>query len=150
MTPDDALAFLVHARTQTYAAQRGRTEPLLDGSAQFEFSDGPWRYRDVYYQGNGLFPGLETVFHDGRPVFSLAYFGDFSRMSEGQADQMLQPALLALARTARTHVHVEEDFGTYRYVSAGQGSPGELRGLEEITVAGERVYWLRYAGGFIG
>lgn len=128
----------------------GRTAPLLGGSEQFEHAEGPWLYRDVYYQGNGIFPGIEVVHHDGRPVWSMTYFGDYSSMTEGQADGMLQPALLALAETARTHQHVEEDFGAFRYVSAGSGTPAELEGFEEIVVAGQRVYWLRYAGGFIG
>jgi len=105
----------------------GRTAPLLGGSEQFEHAEGPWLYRDVHYQGNGIFPGIEVVHHDGRPVWSMTHFGDYSSMTEGQADGMLQPALLAPAETARTHQHVEE-----------------------IVVAGQRVYWLRYAGGFIG
>lgn len=150
ITADDALRFCLRARTRTYAAQQGRTEPLLPGAHQFEHGDGPWQYRDVFYQGNGVFPGLETVFHEGRPVWSMSYFGDYSQMSEEQADSMLQPALLALWDTTRTNVAVTQDFAGYRYTCAGRGTPAELQGREEIHVAGECVYWLVYAGGFIG
>ncbi len=150
VTAADALAFCLRARTRTYAAQNGRTEPLLPGAHQFEHADGPWLYRDVYYQGNSVFPGLETVFHEGRPVWSMSYFGDYSAMSEDQADGMLQPALLALWETARTGVAVEHEFPGYRYTCAGRGSAAQLQGREEIAVDGTCVYWLVYAGGFIG
>jgi hypothetical protein len=149
-TPDDALAFCLRARTRTYAAQVGRTEPLLPASEQFEFADGAWLYRDVFYQGNGLFSGLETVFHEGRPVWTMAYFGDYSRMTEQQADGMLQPALMALWDTTRTHVHVDKELPGYRYTCAGEGSAGQLKGREEILVDERMVYWFEYAGGFIG
>lgn len=149
-TPDEALAFCLRARTQTYAAQTGRAMPLLGGSQQFEYAEVPWHYRDVFYQGNGLFPGMETVYYDGRPVWSMAYFGDYSRMTEQQAESMLRPALLDLWETTRTHVRVDKDFGTYHYVCAGEGSASQIRGLEEICIGGQRVYWLQYAGGFIG
>jgi len=147
---DDAYAQLLSARALTYAAGTGRTTPLLDGSVQYEHADGPWLYRDVYYLGNGIFPGIEVVHHDGRPVWSVSYFGDFSGMSEGQADRMLQPALVEHAETARTHLSVDHAYDGFRYTCAGTGTRESFAGREEITVDGRLVYWLQYAGGFIG
>jgi hypothetical protein len=150
ITPEIALDFVLRARTKTYAAQSGQTSPLLPGAVQFEYEDGPWCYRDVYYLGNGMFSGLEAAFREGRPVFSMSYFGDFSAMSEEQADSLLKPNLLALWEHARTHEHVMSEAPDHTYVCAGQGSPAQHQGLEEIFVDGARVYWLRYTGGVIG
>jgi hypothetical protein len=81
ITAEMTLEFVLRARTRTYAAHSGQTTALLPGAVQFEYEDGPWSYRDVYYLGNGMFSGLETAFREGRPVFSMSYFGDFSGMS---------------------------------------------------------------------
>ncbi|MFF2621620.1 DUF5680 domain-containing protein [Oerskovia jenensis] len=150
MLADDAYAFLTRARARTYAAGEGRTTAILAGSVQYEFAEGPWLYRDVYYVGNGIFPGIEVVHHDGVPVWSVSYAGDFSSMSEGQADLMLQPALVEHAATTRTHESVDADYEDFRYTCRGQGDRDAFLGREEITAGGELVYWLQYAGGFIG
>lgn len=142
--------FLLKARTKTYAAAIGKTEPALPGSVQYEFEDGDFSYRDVYYIGNGIFPGLETVFYKGNPVWSMSYFGDFSKMTEEQIDNMLRKALLDLWETTRMYTHVEKDFGDFKYTCAGSGNVDELEGTEEIHAGNERVYYFYYAGGFIG
>jgi hypothetical protein len=87
---NDLEKFLLKSRTKTYAAAIGKSGPLLPGSVQYEYNEGDYSYRDVYYIGNGIFPGLETILYKENPVWSMSYFGDFSKMTEEQADTMLR------------------------------------------------------------
>lgn len=149
MSKDDLEKFLLNARTKTYATANGKSEPLLPGSVQYEHSDGDFSYRDIYYIGNGIFPGLETVFYKDNPVWSMSYFGDFSSSTEEQADNMLRKALIDLWETTRIYKQVDKDYGDFTYTRSGTGSIDELNGTEEICIGGEKVYFFYYAGGFI-
>ena len=142
--------FLLKARTMTYAAGTSKTKSLLPGSVQYEHLDGDLSYRDTYYIGNGIFPGIETVFYEGEPIWSMSYFGDFSGMTEKQADTMLRQALMDTWETTRIYNRVEKDHGDFRYVCEGHGTIDELSGTEEIYVGDKKVYFFYYAGGFIG
>ena len=142
--------FLLKARTKTYAAGTSKSDPLLPGSVQYEFTDGDFSYRDVYYIGNGIFPGLETIFYKDKPVWSMSYFGDFSTMTEEQVDSMLRKALMELWETTRIYKQIDKDYGEFTYTCNGSGTIDELEGTEEIHVGKDRVYFFYYAGGFIG
>ncbi len=150
MNENDLETFLLKVRTKTYAAGTGKTDPLLPGSVQYEHVDGDYSYRDIYYLGNDIFPGLETVFYKGKPIWSMSYYGNFSGMTEEQADTMLRKALVDVWETTRIYKHIEKDYGDFRYVCAGKGSIDEVSGTEEIFVGDKRVYFFYYAGGFIG
>jgi hypothetical protein len=150
MNKNELEKFLLQARTKTYAAAIGKSKSLLPGSVQYEFENGDFSYRDVYYIGNGIFPGLETIFYKGKPVWSMSYFGDFSKMTEEQADNMLRKSLMELWDTARIYKRVEKEYESFKYICDGSGSIDELEGTEEIYVGDERVYFFYYAGGFIG
>jgi len=142
--------FLLKARTKAYVAGTDKSDPLLPGSVQYEYSEGQFSYRDVYYIGNGIFPGLETVFYDGKPVWSMSYFGNFSKMTEDQVDGMLRKALAELWETTRIYKLAEKEYDDFRYICEGSGSIDELEGSEEIYIGNESVYHFYYAGGFIG
>ena len=150
MDKKDLLQFLLSARTKTYAAANGSTEALLDGSVQYEYRKDNWFYRDVYFIGNAIFPGLETVYYKNKPVWSMSYYGNFSKMSEEEADTMLRRALIDNWKTTRIYKKVEKDYGNFTYFCDGNGSIDELGGTEEITVKGKLVYHFYYAGGYIG
>lgn len=141
---------MLKARTQTYAAATGKAQPLLPDSVQYEYSDGEWSYRDVYYIGNGIFPGLEIVSYKNKPVWSMSYFGDFSKMTEEQADKMLRRALMDLWEVTRIYKRVDKDYGDFRYSCRGKGNIDELSGIEEIFADDEKLYFFSYSGGFIG
>lgn len=150
MKKDELEKFLLQARTNTYAAATGKSEALLPGSVQYEHTEGDFSYRDVYYIGNGIFPGLETVFYKSKPVWSMSYFGDFSKMTEEQADNMLRRALMDLWGTTRIYKRVEKEYDGFKYICDGSGSIDELEGSEEIYAGKEKVYFFYYAGGLIG
>jgi len=150
MKKDELERFLLNARTKTYASATGKSKALLPGSVQYEFEDGDFSYIDTYYIGNRIFPGLETVFYKGKPVWSMSYFGDFSKMTEEQTDSMLRKALMETWETTRIYKRVEKDYSDFKYICEGSGSIDELEGSEEIYVGRDRVYFFYYAGGFIG
>lgn len=141
--------FLLKARTKTYAGDSGGVRAALDGSKQLEYKDGDWLYRDIYYLGNGVFPGLETVYFRNKPVWSMSYFGNFRDMTEEQADSMLRHALLDNWEVTRTYRALEKDYGEFKYVCRGQGTIDELSGEEEIYIGKKRAYFFYYAGGFL-
>jgi hypothetical protein len=142
--------FLLQARTQTYAGDSGTVDATLSGSKQLEFTDGDWFYRDIYYLGNGIFPGLETIYFNGKPIWSMSYFGDFKEMTEEQVDTMLRRALIDNQESTRIYNKVEKDYGEFRYACYGEGDIDEVSGTEEIYIGDKRVYFFYYAGGSIG
>jgi len=150
MKKDELEKFLLNARTKTYAAAEGKTEVILPGSDQYEYSEGDFIYRDIYYTGNGIFSGLETVYFKATPVWSMSYFGNFSKMTEKQADGMLRKALMDNWETTRIYKWVEKDYGDFKYMCDGVGTLDELSGTEEIYANDKKVYFFYYAGGFIG
>lgn len=143
--------FILTARTKTYAGNVGEVKPLLAGSKQFEFSDSDWLYRDVYNQGNGKFVGLETVYYQNKPIWSMSYYGNFEKMSEEGADAVLRKALIDNWDKVRlgNNVTYEMDDG-FVYENAGSGNIDEVEGSEEITQNGKVMYYFYYAGALIG
>ena len=74
--------FLTEARANTYAGGKGKVKPAFSGSIQLEYREGGWLYRDVSNTGNKIFVGLETVYLENQPVWSMCYYGDFKKMTE--------------------------------------------------------------------
>src|SRR5262245_33320665 len=68
--------FLVAAKQHTYAAQGDDhgASPMLPGTRQFEYGEGPFRYRDIS-AGLGFFSGLEMVYHTEQPIWTMSYAG---------------------------------------------------------------------------
>lgn len=152
MNREESVKFLFKARTKTYAGGGGKVEPAFAGSDQLEYAEGGWLYRDVYYTGNGLFVGLETVYFEGRPVLSESYYGNFKKMTEEEVDGVLKRALLANAETARTWKRAEWTRGEYHYIcepDADGMSIDEFAGIERILKNNEEVYRFFYAGGIL-
>ena len=152
MNKEETAKFLLKARTKTYAGGGGKVEPAFAGSDQLEYVKGDWLYRDVYYTGNGIFMGLETVYAGGKPILSMSYYGNFKKMTEEEVDGILKQALLARADTARTWQKSEWKKGEYEYICEPDGdgmSIDEFAGLERILKSGKEVYRFFYAGGLI-
>ena len=68
--------FLVKAKCQTYAAQGddATLTPLVPGSRQLEYRDGPLLYRDIYF-GGAYFVGQETVYYNSSALWAMGYAG---------------------------------------------------------------------------
>lgn len=146
------LDFLINARTKTYAGGGNKTTPAWPGGHQYEFSEGNFLYRDFYNMGNGIFMGLETVYLKNKPVWSNCYYGNFKAMTEEEVDQILRQALIDNKNKARLwhNIKWEKDNFTYYCNSDSGGSLDECSGQEEIYKGKSKVYFLYYAGWFIG
>lgn len=152
MSKERLLQFLLKSRTQTYAGGKGKVKPILDGSVQLEYKEGTWLYRDIYYTGNSIFTGLETVYFQGKPVWAMSYYGNFKGLAEEEIDKILREALIKNWQEARTWKKVEWVKNDYRYICEpdfGGGSIEELAGSEKIFKKGKQVYSFFYAGGII-
>jgi len=144
--------FLTEARANTYAGGKGTVKPALLSSAQLEYKNGKWLYRDIYNLGNKIFMGLETVYFNNKPVWSMCYYGDFKGMAEKEVDEVLRKALIEKKETTRLWYQVEWKDKNFKYVCTPDYQKGidEVAGLEEIYKGRQKVYYLYYAGGFIG
>lgn len=152
MDKKQLVTFLTEARANTYAGGSGKVKPAFPGSTQLEHQEGNWLYRDVYNMGNKIFMGLETVYFKNKPVWSMCYYGDFKSMTENEADEVLRAALIKYKDKTRLWHQVEWKDKNFRYICTPDYQKGieEVAGLEEIYKGRQKVYYLYYAGGFIG
>lgn len=146
------VAFLLEARANTYAGNRGKVKSAFPGSTQLEYKEGKWLYRDLYNLGNKIFMGLETVYFNNKPVWSMCYYGNFKKMAENEIDKILPATLIKYKNKARLWYKVEWKKENFKYVCTPDFNRGidEVAGLEEIYKGKDKVYLLYYAGGYIG
>lgn len=143
--------FLLKSRTKTYASGGGKVKPAFKDAEQLEYKEGDWFYRDVYYTGNGIFMGLETIYFKNKAIWAMSYYGDFKKMTEKEVDSVLRQALLANWKKARTWQKVEWKKENYKYVCEPdfKGSIKEMGGSERIFKNNKEVYRFFYAGGML-
>jgi len=151
MNKDELLKFLLKARTKTYAGEGEKVKAVLDGSEQLEYKENNWFYRDVYYNGNGIFVGLETIYYQDKAIWSMSYYGNYKGMTEEEVDKILRKALIENWETARTWQNVEWQSEDYKYICEPDfnGSIEEMAGLEKILRGGKEIYKFFYAGGLL-
>lgn len=148
------LEFLLEARKHTYAGGEGKATAVFSGSYQLEYRTGDWLYRDIYYSGknNGLFMGLETIYYQKEPIWSMSYFGDSGEMTEEEIDSVLKQALLDKWKETRLWKKVEWQKEDYKYIcqSDFEGAIDKMAGMEEILKKDRQIYSFFYGGGIIG
>ena len=145
------LDFLLKARAHTYASGAGKVKPVFPDLFQLEYQENNLLYRDIYNLGNGLFMGLETVYMQNKPLFSMSYFGNFGKITEKEADTILRKALIENWHTTRLWHNVTWKSKNYEYSCKpnSNGSLTEFSGKEKILKDGIEVYYFSYAGGYI-
>ena len=146
------ISFLTDARSNTYAGGGGKVKPAFPGSTQLEYKRGDWLYRDVYNMGNKIFMGLETAYLKNKPVWSMCYYGDFTKMTEKEIDKILRAALIKYKDKTRLWHKIEWKKENFKYLCTPDFKIGieKVAGLEEVYKGKEKVYYLFYAGGLIG
>ena len=144
--------FLLQARIKTYSSGGGKVKSAFPDMKQLEYQERDWLYRDIYNLGNGIFMGLETVYFKDAPILSISYFGNFSKVSEEEADKILRGALMEKWDEVRLWHNVKWEHVNYLYTCQADtsGSIEEFSGTEEILKNNEKIYYFYYAGGFIG
>lgn len=137
--------FLVKAKKNTYASgEPGRT--LQDGTQEFEFQEGDFRYRDRFL-GGSAFIGQELVWKAGQLIWGMNYFGTATSGASPGLGQFLKKALRQVKeeRPFRgEHAFIENDF---EYLDESQGDISSFTGVELILQEGTEAYRLVYHGG---
>ena len=144
------LDFFLKARTHTYASGGGKVKPAFPRLYQLEYKEKDWLYRDIYNLGNNIFMGLETVYFQDKPVLSISYFGNFTKMTEEAVDKILREALVSNWAKTRLWHPVEWKKEDYIYNCEAEGNLEEFSGTEKILKGQKEIYYFYYAGGFIG
>jgi len=143
--------FLVRAKVACYADGGGEARVLDDGSKELTFQEGEFQYRDRYL-GFDPFVGEEVVWHAGRVVWAMNYYGAAVEGSvpAGQVYQFLQKAMgrVQEERPFRGPRSLVE--GDWQYLDESEGDSGRFRGVERILYQGREVYRLDYHGGSVG
>lgn len=143
--------FLVEAKKNTYASGGERKELVLnDGSKEFIYRSDSFEYRDRYL-GFNPFIGEEIVHVDGKAVWGMNYYGTITSkdVDASLLYQFLKRAmsLLELERPFRgPNIFSEKD---WRYEDESKGDIDNFSGKEVIYFNNEKVYELKYHGGFI-
>jgi hypothetical protein len=152
---NDALQrFLVEAKKHTYASQgdSASMKPLLSGTRQLEYSQGPFLYRDIYV-GESTFAGQEIVYESGKPVWTMSYAGHI----RPGIDAREVAAVVKLLHVALMRVPLEEPYrgprrveqGAYTYTNRVQGQLDSFHGEEAIARGETKLYELHYGGGLV-
>ncbi|HEX2910942.1 MAG TPA: DUF5680 domain-containing protein [Chloroflexia bacterium] len=146
--PDGFIEFLIKAKLHTYASQGddATVAPLLPGSRQLEFGEGPFFYRDIYF-GMGYFVGQETVCYNNAPIWSMSYAGGVEqvtvRAEVSEVYAFLRAAMHQISPERPLRGPAEYREGDYLYRDRYDGSLNEFWGIEIITRQGAQVYSLR-------
>ena len=139
--------FLVEAKVNTYAAQKGIIDSSRKGSHDLSFRKGGYSYVDSYF-GEKDFCGEEIVYLEERPVWSMNYCGKMLRDS-------VPDGFIETLREALQKVRKEEPFrgcryykrGRYEYFCTTEGAIGFFHGCETVEYEKEEVYRLYFHGG---
>lgn len=152
MITDELVAFIVRAKSATYAGDGTPSLPTRPGAIELQVHEGPYSYLDSYV-GGADFLGQETVFHEGRPVWSMSYYGyllEPELLDPATAGHVIKVALSAMYREGRFLGGWTYEVDGLTYTDTSEGGPGRFHGLEDIRDAsGRRLYELRYHGGAI-
>jgi len=143
--------FLVKAKKNTYASfWKVGGKILKDGSKEFLFKENDFIYRDRYF-GSKRFIGEEIVFKNEQAVWAMNYYGGMlsEDISSKNTYSFLKKALMqvSIERPFRGSEFFEE--GDFLYKDKSVGDVDDFSGTEEIFYKGNKVYELKYHGGFV-
>jgi Domain of unknown function (DUF5680) len=142
-------SFLVDAKRNTYASQRGKTSSSRIESHDLEYRNDGYFYLDSYF-GEKDFSGQEIVYFTDKPIWSMNYYG---RMLQDEVPQ----GFIETLRGALMRVEAERPFrgcntyseGKYFYSCTSEGSILSFAGQESIKYDGKEVCQLNFHGGQI-
>ncbi len=143
--------FLVKAKINTYASSGERGEKiLLDGSKEFKFKEGEFRYRDRYF-GFNPFIGEEIVWYKERVIWGMNYYGKIilEIVPPKQIYQFLQEALKKVSEDNPFRGPKKFKKDNFQYSNKIKGKIEKFEGEEKIFYKGKLVYRLIYHGGTI-
>ncbi|MBN1312272.1 MAG: hypothetical protein JXB30_12710 [Anaerolineae bacterium] len=144
-------AFIVRAKCATYVGSGQKLLPYRLGSHDLQYFEGAWAYHDTYV-GESDFIGEEVVYHGGKVVWAMNYFGRIlqpDKISSAQAGEMIKQSLTRMYAEDRFLGGFEHTEGDLHYVDTNEGDVRFFTGKEWIDRNGEIVYELVYHGGIV-
>jgi hypothetical protein len=144
-------AFIVRAKAATYVGGGAKIPSCRTTSHDLQFVDGDWAYLDSYFGGTD-FIGEEAVWHAGKPVWAMNYYGYILKpdlITPAQAGQMIKASLSLMYTENRFLGGFQHSLGDLTYVDTSEGEFTHFSGREWIQRAGIKAYELVYHGGLI-
>lgn len=135
--------FLIKAKRNTYAANKGKCESCRTGSMDFRYEEGEFVYLDSYL-GSEEFIGEEAVWQNGRAVWGMNYCGRVT--GEHFSGEFLDEALLRCSMEIPYRGPLVYQNGKYVYHCKVDGDFEWYHGCEEIYYDGKKIYECYFHG----
>ena len=148
---DELEGFIVRAKAATYVGGGEKIGSCRPGSHDLQFLDGEWSYLDSYFGGTD-FIGEEAVWHAGKPVWAMNYYGYIvtpELITAGQAGETIRASLSRMYAEKRFLGGFQHSQGLFVYFDTSEGEADRFRGHEWIERDGVKAYELYYHGGLI-
>jgi len=145
------IKFLVKAKINTYASRgEGGEKVLPDGSKEFEFREGEFKYRDRYF-GFNPFIGEEMVLKNTKAVWGMNYYGGTisETVPAKSIYQFLQKALREISELKPFRGPKKFIEGDFEYFNNSEGILERFKGSEKIFYKKQEVYTSDYHGGLM-
>ena len=152
MNKEEIAKILFNGRRKTNAKAGGQVSPGVDGTEQTEYTEGDWLYRDIYFNGEKSFSGIDAVYYQGQPVWASSYFGKFQGITEEELDKILRQTIIDHPMTNAWQEIKRQKYNDYEYENIPDSesqSIDEVSGTEQILKDGKEVYVLHYSGGML-
>jgi hypothetical protein len=141
--------FLVEAKQNTYAGNGREKESCRPSSKDLPYQKGKYYYLDSYI-GASHFIGEEVVWHDGRILWGMNYYGELlAPQAPAGFAEFLKDALRRC--TPEWPFRGPRDYaaGGFEYCCEAAGELGSFMGEERVSHQGAVVYRLRFHGGYL-
>lgn len=138
--------FLVKAKKATYANKTNKVNSSRKESHDYSYQENNYTYLDPFF-GAENFSGQEIVYKDGKPCWSMNYYGRV--IEENFNGDFLKEALLQVDEELPFRGPLFYQKGEYLYLLRIQGKIDFFQGVEEIYYQTYKVYEGFIQGGIV-
>ena len=147
---DDCLTLETHkivkAKKATYANKTNKVNSSRKESHDYSYQENNYTYLDSFF-GAENFSGQEIVYKDGKPCWSMNYYGRV--IEENFNGDFLKEALLQVDEELPFRGPLFYQKGEYLYLLRIQGKIDFFQGVEEIYYQTYKVYEGFIQGGIV-
>lgn len=145
----DLARFLAKAKKEGYAADDPkRVHKVADGGDEAGLREGDFVYRDRWY-GENPFSGQEVVWHKGKTIWSLNFWGQTLSNAPSEFPHFHKRALRNVGEDLPLRGPACFREGEFIYVNDVKGTLQEFTGVERVYYQNREIYRLVYHGGTI-
>ena len=142
----ELLEFLIEAKRNTYAGKNNQVQSSRNGSVDFEYVKGDYKYRDSYV-GSKYFSGQEIVWYKDEPCWSMNYVG--RAFGEPFSGDFLKDALKHNNLDMPYRGPNKYEDNDYIYICNVDGDFKWFEGRELIFYRDRQIYELKFHGGLV-